>query len=138
LTKQPVGGWIGLVKRRCASLLILLAFVFSTGGHWYALQAVAWARMVKEYSQKVSVPEAVAMTFSGRHPCTMCKAIAAKKQEQKEQQLKLVELKKDIQPLVFFVVPEPAHVPVVWEHPDFYAEARSVCPPSPPPPAVLL
>lgn len=48
------------------------------------LQTVAWAQMLREYSQNATVAEAVEKTFSGEAPCPMCKMIAAEKQKEEK------------------------------------------------------
>jgi hypothetical protein len=65
--------------RRCSVVLVLVAFLFSSGGQWTVLQCLAWANMIREYSQVVPLGQAVTMTFSGKYPCAMCKAIAEKR-----------------------------------------------------------
>jgi hypothetical protein len=67
-------------------MLLVIALASSIGLHWAFLQVVAWTGMVVTYSQSASVPEAVAKTFDGQHPCKLCKEIAnAKKSEQKNE-----------------------------------------------------
>jgi hypothetical protein len=68
--------------RRLTLLVVLVAFTFSCGGQWPLLQCVAWANMIREYSEMVPLSQAVQMTFSGQYPCALCKAIAEKKQEE--------------------------------------------------------
>jgi hypothetical protein len=84
--------------RRLTLCVVFAAFTFSCGGQWYALQGVAWVSMLHDYSQMVSFPKAVEMTFSGEYPCPICKAIAEKQQKEKE---KALEIGKDKQK--FFV-----------------------------------
>ena len=45
-----------------------------TGGHWAVLQSTAWAQMVWNYSQEMSVFAAVEKTFGGL-PCDFCKKV---------------------------------------------------------------
>src|SRR5258708_37878854 len=71
--------------RRLAHLLVLAAFMFSCGGLWCVLQCVAWVGMIHKYSQVVSLGEAVSMTFSGKYPCALCKAIAEKQESERFQ-----------------------------------------------------
>ena len=66
--------------RRLTHIIVLAAFIFSCGGQWYALQCVAWVKMIHDYSQMVPFTEAIGMTFSGQYPCAICKAIADNKQ----------------------------------------------------------
>ncbi len=57
-----------------------LAFFSIAGGHWAVLQTVAWAEMVSDYAQRNgSIAVAVEHTFDGRHPCNLCRDIAAAK-----------------------------------------------------------
>ena len=64
--------------KRLTHLIVLAAFIFSCGGHWYLLQGIAWVKMVQDYAQFVPVAEAVSMTLSGKYPCAICQAIAGK------------------------------------------------------------
>ena len=45
-----------------------------TGGHWAVLQSSAWAKMVWNYSQEMSLFAAVEKTFGGL-PCDFCKKV---------------------------------------------------------------
>jgi hypothetical protein len=65
-----------------------------TGGHWLALQSVAWARMIVAFSQEASLQTAVAKTFDGRHPCPICLQVRkgwgdAQQEENRRPMLKL-------------------------------------------------
>ncbi len=54
--------------RRLAYIIVLGAFFFSSGGHWYLLQRIAWINMIRSYAEVVPLSEAVRMTFSDEHP----------------------------------------------------------------------
>ncbi len=58
---------------RCAAVVLMLALLL--GLHGTALQTIAWARMLVRYSRSVPFRAAVAMTFDGQHPCSLCRAI---------------------------------------------------------------
>lgn len=60
---------------RFGQVLMLLVLFAASGGHWMALQSVAWTRMLVAYSQDGHLVTAVARTFDGRHPCALCKKI---------------------------------------------------------------
>jgi hypothetical protein len=65
--------------------LVGVAIFMLLGGHWVTLQAVAWSKMVVDYSRDAgSFSSGIKKTFSGKYPCAMCKEIAEAKQ--KEQQ----------------------------------------------------
>jgi hypothetical protein len=70
--------------RVISRFLVIAALCFSIGLHWCALQSVAWTTMVIEYSKDAPFKEALAKTFDGRHPCSLCHAVqTGKKSEQK-------------------------------------------------------
>lgn len=72
--------------RRFGFLCAALAIFSIAGGHWTALQTVAWAEMLHDYTrQSGSLAVAVAQTFDGQHPCDLCRAIAAAKAETRHQ-----------------------------------------------------
>ena len=66
-------------------LASFLALFLMLGGHWALLQTVAWARMLRDYSNAGSFTEAIEKTFDGRHPCKMCLKIRKARQEERRQ-----------------------------------------------------
>lgn len=77
----------------------LLAVFVLVGGHWAVLQTVAWAGMLRTYSQSDGLVAGVEKTFSGEHPCKMClKVQAGKKQE--EQKIPLLKVEKKAEAFV--------------------------------------
>jgi hypothetical protein len=73
--------------RKMGSAACLLAVLATLGGHWVALQSLAWVRMIVQYSQQGSFTSALAKTFDGRHPCNLCVTIQqGRQQEQQEHQ----------------------------------------------------
>jgi hypothetical protein len=73
-----------VVFARFAKTLIVAILVAMTGTHWVALQSVAWTTMLAENLNCGSVSQAVTRTFDGKHPCPLCKAIAAGKKSEKK------------------------------------------------------
>jgi hypothetical protein len=78
----------------------LFAMIAMLGGHWVALQSVAWMRMLVEFSHQESLPAALCKTFDGQHPCRMCLQIRAGR-EQEQQQQKQVPAVKQVMHLEF-------------------------------------
>jgi hypothetical protein len=123
--------------RRLTHFIVLAAFVFSLGGHWYLLQGIAWVNMVREYSQMVPFTTAVSMTLSGQYPCPICKAIAEKKNSEQEKTIVLDKYDKKFCPPVAVAFTAPpvsdfTHATVTnslrpWSEP----------PPTPPPRPIL-
>ena len=120
-------------------VVCLIAVAVMSGGHWFALQTVAWGRMIADFSQQDSLRTAIAKTFSGKHPCAMCLKIRKgwhqeKQQQEKEPWLKTEQLPEGIWQLRCLTPPPaptaPRHeqpvVPIL--HTDFIES-----PPAPPP-----
>ncbi|MCE0524194.1 MAG: hypothetical protein LV480_14910 [Methylacidiphilales bacterium] len=124
--------------RRLTHLVVLVAFIFSCGGQWGVLQCVAWANMIREYSEMVPLTEAVSMTFSGQYPCPICKAIAEKKNSEQQKALVLGKYDKK------FFSPVAIHafkrISSDFDYPDFVVSFRvhSDSPPIPPPRTALI
>lgn len=55
-----------------------------TSGHLITLQAVAWTKMLLDYSKVLTIKEAVKNTFDGEHPCELCKKIEKVKQTEQK------------------------------------------------------
>lgn len=66
--------------------LTVLVLVLVTGGHWLALQSVAWAGMLIRYSLEGSVSQAMVRTFDGQHPCRLCKVVRQGRSEEQRQE----------------------------------------------------
>ena len=77
----------------CGRFLVVLALIAVTGLHWAALQTAAWAAMLAGNLQTCSFTRAVSQTFDGKHPCPLCKAIAAQRKSEQKNGLAL-ELQK--------------------------------------------
>jgi hypothetical protein len=89
---------------RLGHVLLILALLGATGGHWAVLQTIAWADMLTQNLQTESVAKAITKTFDGAHPCQMCKQISAGKKEEKKSELPF-QVKK-----LEFVIEQPAFV----------------------------
>jgi len=75
---------------------LIIALSLSIGAHWAALQSVAWASMLIEYSQHASVAKAITQTFDGQHPCTLCKQILAGQRAPKKDGPLVTKAKPDL------------------------------------------
>lgn len=119
--------------RRLFQCFIVVSLVLAVGGHWAVLQSVAWVSMAFNYSKDASLMVALEKTFSGEHPCRLCKAVdEGKKAEQKQAVLK-VETRLEFLELKSAVTLYP---PVVCERVSrVYAGfiVRPNSPPTPPP-----
>jgi hypothetical protein len=113
--------------------VVVLALVVSTGGHWFALQSVAWVGMAFRFARNDPLVVALEKTFDGRHPCQLCKAVAAgQKSERKQASLK-VETKLDfwlVRAALTLIAPAPF---VVLPDESGPMPLRAESPPTPPP-----
>ena len=118
---------------RFSRFLIVLALAGSIGLHWAFLQSVAWVGMVISYSEDAPLSEALAKTFDGQHPCSLCKEIARSKRAEKKPEYRPEWKKFEFSyAAVSFVFQAPSHY---WQmRPlDSAAERLNCAPPAPPP-----
>jgi hypothetical protein len=74
---------------------IAVALFLLAGGHWGAMQTVAWSGMLWNYTQADgSLLSGVKKTFDGEHPCTMCDSIKTAKEKEQSKPVTLVSAKK--------------------------------------------
>jgi hypothetical protein len=78
---------------RFGQVLMIVALLAATGAHWGLLQSVAWTTMLAENLQSASLSQALVKTFDGKHPCPLCKVVAAGKDSEQKSTFTL-ELKK--------------------------------------------
>lgn len=60
-------------------IVALLGCLHLCGGHYGVLQALAWSKMLVDYSSQDGLVVGAIKTFDGNHPCCMCKQIGAAK-----------------------------------------------------------
>ena len=74
---------------------ITVALFLLAGGHWGAMQTMAWAGMLWNYTQADgSLFSGVKKTFDGEHPCTTCDSIKTAKEKEQSKPVTLVSAKK--------------------------------------------
>ena len=118
---------------RLRNWVVVIGLVFATGVQWVALQSVAWVGMTIQYSRVDGLTVGLQKTFSGEHPCELCKVVQEGRQAEKKQAVIKVEAKLDlflmsnnfsVQPPVFADEPTPQLV---------RGQLRAEQPPLPPP-----
>ena len=117
---------------------VLFAFLLNCGGHWYILQGVAWVNMIRDYSRMVPLTQAVAMTFSGKYPCPICKGIA---EEKKAENAKFCSFSKEVKKISTSAkvqVIEPDATPMIYFEIVSEPRFRNDSPITPPPRFALL
>jgi hypothetical protein len=82
-------------QRLLSHAVAAVALFFVAGGHWGALQTVAWAGMLWNYTQaEGSLLTGVQKTFDGEHPCGLCDSIKTAQGKERTAPLTLVAAKK--------------------------------------------
>ncbi|SRR6266478_442542 len=82
---------------RCAGRIATIsALCLSIGLHWIALQSLAWTTMVIDYSRHAPFCRAIAQTFDGAHPCSLCDVVSKGKSSEKKQDLQSATPKIDM------------------------------------------
>jgi hypothetical protein len=120
------------------NLLLIIALLVATDAQWLVLQSVAWAGMIVSYSEKAPLKLALAETFDGKHPCPLCKAIAAGKKSEKKNEFTLQLKKLEFPPAPEnFILIAPSHFQIL---PLENSSATSLLqkPPVPPPRRLFL
>lgn len=112
------------------------------GGHWLALQSVAWTRMLIQFSHLDPVAVAIEKTFDGDHPCGMCLSIRDGREEEERDPQQAPLTKREKAPELFmepdrqflFAAPDA----IVGLLPDFHEFPSDFLdtPPTPPPRAL--
>lgn len=121
------------VFARFGKFCVVLALVATTGLHWIGLQTVAWTTMLADNLHSCSFCDAVTKTFDGKHPCCLCKAIAAGKKSEQKKEFTTQMQKLEFPPLKeSFVLIAPSQFQLVPQA-NTFAEALIQKPPTPPP-----
>ncbi len=135
------GGWrsatVRDVRSRTVKLCVLILLVISVGGQWALLQSIAWMGMLVDYSRQGSVTQAVCKTFDGKHPCCLCKAIAAGKKSEQKKEVSPTSQKLEFPPIGQELdLVRPSHFPL-FRRVRLVAKSAFQKPPTPPPRRLL-
>jgi hypothetical protein len=129
---------IVIVFIRLGKTFMALALATTLGTHWALLQSVAWVGMIASYSEHSTFKDAVEMTFDGKHPCPLCKAIAAAKKSQQKNEFSLQNQKLEFPPAEEnFILIAPAQFQLLQQENSF-AKSLTQKPPFPPPREFLV
>ena len=127
-----------IVFVRIGRCLVIAALVATTGAHWALLQSVAWTTMLADNLQTHSLSESVARTFDGKHPCPICKAVAAGKKSEQKNAFTLKIQKPEFPPAkANFVLIAPSRFQLLPQV-NFLSESPTQKPLVPPPRGFLV
>lgn len=121
---------------RLSRFICILAALQVCGGHWLALQSVAWVGMLANYARGETLGVALEKTFDGEHPCGLCKVVkSGRAEEQKQDVVKLIVKLDAVLARVAALTPPQASDCKYFDG-ILVIAARSLAPPTPPPQAV--
>lgn len=119
--------------KRLSHAILIFTVILTVFGQWGVLQSLAWTSMLVNNLHSCSLEAAVARTFDGRHPCCLCKAIAAHKQSEQKKDVSQPLQKLEFPPLKTecrLIAPAPCRN---FPPPGGLAAAPVAKPPTPPP-----
>jgi hypothetical protein len=123
--------------RQAGRIATISALCCAIGLHWVALQSFAWATMIIDYSKRAPLCQAIAQTFDGAHPCSLCRVVSKAKYSEKKQDLRSPAPKMDMicAPLANRI--ERSFVLFEYKARDFFSFEVGRSPPVPPPRSLL-
>jgi len=111
----------------------IVALCCAIGLHWLALQSVAWTTMLIEHSKGASLCQAIAQTFDGAHPCSLCHAVNKGKNSEKKSDLQSPTPKMDMICVTCATRLSPLFAPFDYGTCNFSSSEITHSPPVPPP-----
>jgi hypothetical protein len=119
------------VFRWAGRLATIFALCCAIGLQWCALQSVAWTTMLIQNSKGTTLTQAIARTFDGAHPCSLCHIVEKGKNAEKKGAIAPVKIDMI---LAAHTAPVPrTFVPVTYFSDIFALTINDDSPPVPPP-----
>jgi hypothetical protein len=103
------------------------------GLQWIALQSLAWTSMLIDYSRDTLLCRAIAQTFDGAHPCSLCQLVNKGNASEKKSDMQSPAPKIDIICVVRALRLIPDLAPFENAARDFCFSEIGHSPPVPPP-----
>jgi hypothetical protein len=125
------------VLRCIARAVTIFALCCAIGLHWLTLQSIAWTSMIIDYSKRGTLCQAIAQTFDGAHPCSLCRVVSKANSTEKKSDLQAPTPKIDM-----ICVWQPASslrpfIPFEYTMGEFCSFQIGQSPPVPPPRSLL-
>jgi hypothetical protein len=76
--------------------ITVLALSGAIGLQWLALQSIAWTSMIIDYSKRGTLCHAIAQTFDGAHPCSLCRVVNKANSSENKTDLQVLTPKVDM------------------------------------------
>jgi hypothetical protein len=93
--------------------------------------------MIIDYSKRAPLCQAIAQTFDGAHPCSLCHVVSKGKNSEKKQDLRSPAPKIDMICVPLANRIERSFVPFEYKARDFFSFEVGRSPPVPPPRSLL-
>jgi hypothetical protein len=123
---------------RCGGRIVtIFALCCAIGLHWIALQSLAWTTMIIDYSKCAPLRQAIALTFDGSHPCSLCHVVNAGKNSEKKSDLQSPTPKIDLICVSSRARLIRPFIPFEYAACDFRSSEIGRSPPAPPPRRLL-
>jgi len=121
------------VFRQVGRIVTISALCCAIGLHWVAIQSFAWTNMLIEYSKRAPLCQAIAQTFDGAHPCSLCHIVAKGKASEKKTEIQSPVPKIDIICIARVIVLTSPLALFDYTLHDFSVSEIEHSPPVPPP-----
>ena len=119
--------------RQIGRIITIGALCCAIGLQWVALQSLAWTSMLIENSKRAPLCQAIAETFDGAHPCSLCHIVATGKASEKRADMQLSVQKIDIICVARVIHLLPPFALFHYAVRDFFVSEIEQSPPVPPP-----
>jgi hypothetical protein len=133
LTSKFATPSLAIVLRQIGRIATIAALCCAIGLHWFALQSFAWTTMLIEYSKRAPLCQAIAQTFDGAHPCSLCHIVANGKASEKKSDIQSPVLKIDMICVTRTFTLNSPLTPFDYDSRVFFAPKIGQSPPVPPP-----
>ena len=128
---------LAIVLRQIGRIGMVGALCGAIGLQWIALQSLAWTTMLIDYSKRAPLCQAIAQTFDGAHPCSLCHVVNAGKNSEKKSDLQSPTPKLDMICARRTTTLLRPFVPFEYAAYDFSFSKIGRSPPVPPPRSLL-
>jgi hypothetical protein len=123
---------------RCTYRAItIFALCCAIGLQWLALQSIAWTAMIVDNAKHASLCKAIAQTFDGAHPCSLCQIVNDAKSTERKADLQPLTPKIDMICVSQTISLLQPFVPIDYAPRDFSFSKLGRSPPAPPPRCIL-
>ncbi len=119
--------------RRIGRIATIGALCLAIGLQWVALQSLAWTGMLIEYSKRGPLCQAIAQTFDGAHPCSLCHVVVSGKASEKKRDVQSPAPRIDIICVAHVIRLVAPFALFQYISPDFSVSEIEQSPPVPPP-----